>query len=686
MDNSSDNANTPIRTIPYPDLNVDEHHPLLAREWLVTNGLGGYASGRVSGLITRRYHGLLVGAFSAPLGRMVMLNHIGERVYRPDGGITDISSVDDNPEFCTKPDECYLAQFRLEMGLPVWLYRMGDVDLEKRVFLSHHQNTVRITYRVIKGTKPLRLELRPAVHFRSHEAPVTDSLELPYALTILGDRYELSHKPDQPTLRFYLDGRETAFTVEGKKIEAILYRIEESRGYSATGDLWSPGLFSVLLRNNAPVTFVASAEPWETILALTPGEAIEAEIQRRRLMLVPCMPQVRSGIGNELLYAADQFIIKPAGRLQDEVRAHASGDEVRTIIAGYHWFTDWGRDTMISLEGLTLVTGRHLEAGWILRSFLRYVQDGLVPNLFPEGGSQALYHTADASLWYFHAFDRYLAYTDDRRTLSLALPRLLSIVQSHLKGTRFGIHVDPEDGLLSQGQEGYQLTWMDAKVDDWVVTPRRGKAVEINALWYNALRLLETWMTEERGPSEAQFLTDLADRCHTSFNKRFWFPEGGYLYDVVDGEHGNDSSCRPNQVFSISLHHPVLDNVYWKPVMDVVQQRLLTPVGLRSLAPDDPNYKARYYGDIRSRDAAYHQGTVWVWLIGPYIDAWLKLHPGDTAHVRNIIDNLTPHLSDKGVGSISEIFDGDQPFHPHGCISQAWSVAEVLRAWVKMQE
>jgi predicted glycogen debranching enzyme len=339
---------------------------------------------------------------------------------------------------------------------------------------------------------------------------------------------------------------------------------------------------------------------------------------------------------------------------------------------------------MISLEGLTLITGRHREAGFILRTFEHYVRNGLIPNMFPDGSNEGLYHTADATLWFFHALHRYVEVTDDRRTLVRALPTLRSIVEEHLKGTKFGIRVDPSDGLLMQGEEGYQLTWMDAKVDGWVVTPRRGKAVEINALWYNALRLLANWLGEEgRHEAFARLVTDAADRACESFNRRFWSDDLGHLYDVVDGDHGDERHCRPNQIFAISLEHPVLDRSRWEAVLEVVEKRLLTPVGLRSLAPGDPDFKARYFGDLRARDAAYHQGTVWGWLIGPWVDAWLKVHPTDTAGARRFLDGCIAAIATFGLGTIGEIFDAMPPYTPRGCIAQAWSVAEVLRAWVK---
>ena len=338
---------------------------------------------------------------------------------------------------------------------------------------------------------------------------------------------------------------------------------------------------------------------------------------------------------------------------------------------------------MISLEGLTLSTGRYTEAGWILRTFAYYVRDGLIPNMFPEGKKEGLYHTADATLWFFHALDRYLAITGDRETLRLILPKLINIIHHHLKGTRFGIGVDEKDGLLRQGAEGYQLTWMDAKVGDWVVTPRRGKAVEINALWYNALRLMENWLREEQNEQAAQTMKTSSEKAYQSFNERFWFAEGNYLYDVVDGEQGDDAACRPNQLLAFSLSHPVLEQERWAPVLEAVNTRLSTPVGLRSLAPGHPDYKSKYFGDLRSRDAAYHQGTVWAWLTGPLIDAWLRVHPADRQGARRFLRGFESHLNEGCIGSISEVFDAEEPFTQRGCVAQAWSVAEVLRCWLK---
>jgi predicted glycogen debranching enzyme len=304
--------------------------------------------------------------------------------------------------------------------------------------------------------------------------------------------------------------------------------------------------------------------------------------------------------------------------------------------------------------------------------------------LFPEGKNEGLYHTADATLWFFHAIDRYTEVTRDRSVLKMALPKLVDIFEHHIQGTRFGIGVDPSDGLLKQGADGYALTWMDAKVDDWVVTPRRGKAVEINALWYNALRLLEGWLSDDGQAGPASRVGEAAKRAQESFNKRFWSAGTKFLFDVVDGPDGDDLACRPNQLLAISLKHAVLDPAHWKPVMEICSAQLLTPFGLRSLSPEHKDFKARYDGDLRSRDAAYHQGTVWAWLIGPFIDAWLKVHPEDPAGGRAFLKGFASHLDEAGLGSISEIFDAEAPFTPRGCVAQAWSVAEVLRCWLKL--
>jgi predicted glycogen debranching enzyme len=672
-----------VHRMPWREAGAKDLQPLLEREWLVTNGLGGYASGTISGATTRRYHGLLIAAHPAPLGRVMMLNHLSEYVRLPDYSTAHIGARERVGGDLEVHGSDHLVEFRLEAGLPVWRFEVRGFVLERRIYLPHRQNTVYVNYRLLQGQGAVRLKLQPSVQFRGHDDPVGGLKQAPYVLTAVEDRYELTAGDHLPTLRLWMDGPEAAFTLKSETFPDILYRVEESRGYEHTGSLWSPGYFRVHVSTEREATLVASTADWDTVRALQPAAALAAERERRRRLLLAAAAPAQKGLGAELTLAADQFIITPAGRVEDAARAHAAGDEVRTVIAGYHWFTDWGRDTMISLEGLTLTTGRHVEAGFILRTFAHYVRDGLIPNMFPEGQRQGLYHTADATLWFFHAVARYVETTGDRETLRLLLPRLGDIVQHHLRGTHFNIGVDPRDGLLRQGAEGYQLTWMDAKVGDWVVTPRRGKAVELNALWYNALRLLEGWLRQEKDAAGADEITRHAEQAYRSFNDRFWYEPGGYLYDVVDGEHGDDASCRPNQVLTIALDHPVLAEPRWRPVLDVVQQRLLTPVGLRSLAPGSPDYKAKYYGDLRSRDAAYHQGTVWAWLIGPFIDAWLRVHPDDRTGVRRFLEGFKDHLGEACLGTISEIFDAEAPYTPRGCVAQAWSVAEVLRCWAR---
>ncbi len=676
----------PVRRVPWPPASQADPESLVTREWLVTNGLGGYASGTVPGVITRRYHGLLIAALPAPLGRTVMLSHVAEQVRLADGRCVEIGGRERSGDAADARGTGYLTEFRLEAGLPVWRYDVEGLVIEKRLFLPHMQNTVHLCYALLSGADRVELSLRPSVNFRAQEAPVSEPLGWPYELRAMAVHYEICLTGSAlPPLRIKLWGSDVAFTVKSTRIDNVLYPVEESRGYQARGDLWSPGFFGMSLHANQPATLAASTETLATMIVMTPQELLAAERGRRRRLIARAAPDAQDGVAAELVLAADQFIITPAGRMEDTTRAHAYGDEVRTVIAGYHWFTDWGRDTMISLEGLTLTTGRHVEAGYILRTFAHYVRNGLIPNMFPEGENEGLYHTADATLWFFHAVARYVERAGDRLTLALLYPTLQNIVECHVRGTRFGIQVDEHDGLLVQGAEGVQLTWMDAKVDGWVVTPRRGKAVEINALWFNALRLMEQWAGDHGGDVAAY--RQRADQAQRSFNDRFWFADGGYLYDVVDAEGGgNDPKCRPNQVLSIALPHAVLARDRWEPVMRVVRDRLLTPVGLRSLAPGDRDYKAQYFGDLRTRDAAYHQGTVWGWLGGPFIDAWVKVYPDDLAGARKALEGFVPHLDEACIGSISEVFDAEAPFTARGCIAQAWSVAEVLRARVMLAE
>ena len=655
---------------------VDPPEAMITREWLVTNGFGGYASGSIGGVCTRRFHGILIASLSAPHARTMMFNHLEESIML-DGRELHLSADEHAQGRAIRyPEEDFFEEFILEQGLPVWRWSKDGLRIEKRLVMPHLQNTTYVVYQLLDGPAGVTLTLRPSMHFRPHEGLLTRTDHPRWKVQRGEDGIEIHENPEYPPLRLQLLGTNAQLHSDERETEHVLYRIEKSRGYDNEGPLWSPGTITIDLARGGYAGFIASAERWEVAKALSVEEAFEAERMRRTRLLQIAGDSSKDDFSAQLVLAADQFLIHPSTRLADEARAHAAGESPRTIIAGYHWFTDWGRDTMISLEGLTLVTGRNREAGRILRTFATYIRNGLIPNMFPEGKQAGLYHTADATMWFFHALYRYVKRTGDRDTMRSILPRLLDIIDHHMNGTDFNIHVDPSDGLLSQGEEGYQLTWMDAKVDGWVVTPRRGKAVEINALFYNALRILEQFLIEENRAGEAAKFADFAVRVRESFNKRFWYEKGEYLYDVLDPD---DPAFRPNQIFAISLDFPVLEDQRWPRIVDVVREKLLTPFGLRSLAPGSKDYKATYDGDLRSRDAAYHQGTVWAWLIGPFIDAWMRVHPNDAQTALEFLDPFRDHLGDACIGTISEIFDAEEPFSPRGCAAQAWSVAEVLR-------
>jgi predicted glycogen debranching enzyme len=670
VDTTSHTATDIVRDIPGSAAGSDR---LATLEWLVTNGLGGYASGTLGGVLMRRYHALLVAALPAPLGRTVLVSRLDERVRLARGDVGWLSRLDSQSRVTT--------HFQAVGGLPVWTYELDGTTIVKRLIMPRLQNTVLVTYTVTRAVSPIRLGIRPHLLARPHEATVDYALPASPVLVARSGYLEATLDPAVPPLVLALRDHESAFTLHPEVTKDVPYLLERERGYASVGDTWSPGYFKLDLAEGDRATFIASTESFADLEAESTDESLETEIRRRSRLLVAAGPISANPLCAELILAADQFVIEPATRAAETTRARAAGGEARSVIAGYHWFTDWGRDTMISLEGLTLCAGRTSEARGILLTFARYLRDGLIPNLFPEGGQEGLYNTADATLWFFHAIDRYVTLTNDGDTLRDLLPALDEVVRMHRAGTRFGIHVD-EDGLLTQGAENLALTWMDAKVGDWVVTPRRGKTVEINALWYNAVRLLANWNRSfERDGTE---LDALADRARDSFNRRFWFADGQYLYDIVDGEHGDDGSLRPNQILAIALRHPVLDESRWQRVVDVVAARLLTPYGLRTLDAGHKDFKTQYFGDLRARDAAYHQGTVWAWLIGPFIDAWLRAHPDRREEAHSFLAAFDGHLSDACVGTISEVFDASEPFAPRGCIAQAWSVAEVLRSLITL--
>ncbi len=669
----------PILTFPWH--HGEDPSSLRTREWLVTNGLGGYASGTLLGIGTRRFHGLFIPNLPAPYGRTVLIPRLDEEVHCDQGTVQlgGAEFVDGHSEGNVA---AMLTEFRYEWQTPVWIFTINKRTIAKRLTMPHGQNTVYVEYTLLDGD-PVQLHLRPYVTFRQHGALLDDpATHGPFLLTIMSGRHEIHFHDGLPVLRLCLRPQCGVFVAEENVQHDVLYRIERDRGYDYSANLYSPGYFTAELAVGKQIGLVASIEPWET-LEHDAVRIFEAERHRIEKVLSQAPAPARTGLAAQLVLAADQFIIRPGTRPEEQMLAHSAGEEAYTIVAGYHWFTDWGRDTMISLEGLTLCTGRSHEGKAILQTFAHYVKDGLLPNHFPEGERAALYNTVDATLWYFHALDRYVQHTNDTETLHALYPTLREIIEHYRQGTHFGIGMDPQDGLIRASAEGFALTWMDAKVGDWVVTPRRGKPVEIQALWYNALALMATW-AQECGESPAQFL-DLAQRAQTAFNQRFWWAEGQYLFDVIDGEHGNDARLRPNQIFALSLRFPILAQQYWQPVLARVTEKLLTPVGLRTLGSGEKDYRSQYDGDLRSRDAAYHQGTVWPWLIGHFVDAWRRLAPEDE-RIRTLLHGFSDTLHLTGVGTISEIFDAEPPYISRGCIAQAWSVAEVLRSVLQLAE
>ncbi|KON79953.2 amylo-alpha-1,6-glucosidase [Azoarcus sp. PA01] len=656
---------------------------LREREWLVTNGLGGFASGSLLGVPTRRYHGLFVPSLSEPKGRYVALSRLDELVETSAGPV-NLGGAEFIDGMRKGVAERHLREFRLDGLTPVWVFDIDGSIVERSIVMPHGRNAVCVRWRLLDGPAR-RMRIRIYVGSRRQDAVLVCDEARPCELERTtaqdgGQVLRLRQPARDIMLRVAVRPDNNAFVEEWQIDREVLLRVERDRGYDHVEHMHSPGEWSFDLGPERDAAFFATTDA--ELPGLDAGAWFDAERARLDALLAHGGFDDADEVAQRLVLAADPFIVLPGSR-RDEPPGGRSGENAfRSVIAGYHWFNDWGRDTMISLEGLTLCTARLDEARAILRTFAGYIRDGLLPNLFPEGGREALYHTVDATLWYFHALERYVLRTGDIALVGELYPALQDVVAHHVRGTRFGIGVDPRDGLLRAGAEGYQLTWMDAKVDDWVVTPRRGKPVEIQALWYNALRLMAGWA---RLLGVADDGCDaLADRVHGAFNARFWSPERGHLVDVIDGPAGDDASLRPNQIFALSLTHPVLDKHHWDDVLAAVERALLTPLGLRTLAPAEAGYQARYEGSLRERDAAYHQGTVWPWLIGHFVDAWVRVR--GRVGARELLAAFPAQLLEAGVGSVSEVYDAEPPHRAGGCIAQAWSVAEVLRAWLATRE
>jgi len=636
-------------------------------EWLVTNGIGGYASGTVAGLRTRRYHGLLVAALAPPTQRTVMVAEAHEAV-RPSGAAPIALHCSRWADGSVSPRGFeHIESFHLDGRTPVWRFAIGEFCLEKRLVMVPGKNTTVLSYRLVRGSHPLSLEVKLLATHRDYHGTTCGG---GWRMRVEGGAAEVRVTPFEGAETLRLAGEGWALEPAHAWYEGFALRAERDRGLDSVEDALHVATATIQLAPDQTVALFLTTEGG----ALELEPALHAAAAAEALVLERYGRQqgaLADDVGARLALAADQFM----------VRRDLEGVPGSTVIAGYHWFTDWGRDSMIALPGLTLPTGRPELARQILRTFAHFTDHGMLPNRFPDTAGPPEYNTVDATLWFVEAVRAYVSASGDEGLAGEMWPALTEIIQHHVEGTRFGIGVDAGDGLLRSGEPGVQLTWMDAKVGDWVVTPRTGKCVEINALWYNALVSmagLAAMLGRPPGPWELQ-----AARAKASF-QRFWEAERGYLADVIDGPDGEDDSLRPNQLFAVSLPASPLAADQQRSVVEACERALMTSHGLRSLAADHPAYRASYGGDQVARDGAYHQGTVWAWLAGPFAMAHHRVF-GDARLARAYLEPLVDHLRAHGLGTIAEIFDGAPPHRAAGCIAQAWSVAETLRAWTELR-
>jgi predicted glycogen debranching enzyme len=637
----------------------------LRREWLVTNGLGGFGCGTLAGCQTRRYHGLLVAAAHPPVVRTMLLVDL-DVVARVDGRVYELSCHEYEGGVIHPLGNFLIESFVLEGAVPTWTYALGSARLIKRVFMASAANTTYVTFTLARALAPIALTVRPLCTGRDYHSHRRG-----------GDGYQMTRIANGCTVMTYGVAANLAITADSGEFVAAPYmqwnlrhRLEAARGLDSTEDLYSPGTFELTISQEEIVSFTATIES-----QTRSSQSVLAELRARESQLVEGMSGTAPDWVRQLALGADQFIVARAGV--------ADG---KSVIAGYPWFGDWGRDTMIALPGLMLSTGRFADAVAVLRTFARYVSDGLLPNRFPDSGVAPEYNTVDATLWYFVAIYEYLQATDDISFAQEIFPVLNDIIAWHRRGTRHSIAVDPDDGLLHAGEPGVQLTWMDAKVDQSVVTPRIGKPVEINALWCNALWIAGQIAIQVGETTVARQLSLASRTTADTFARRFWFDDGQHLYDLIDSptQPSKDTSLRPNQLIALALPYPVIEESRARLILRACERDLLTPYGLRTLDPEDPHYLGHYGGDQRQRDSAYHQGTVWTWLLGGFARAHFTLY-GDARRAASYLAPLEQHLRDGCIGQISEIFDADPPHAPQGCFAQAWSVAEVLRAWFEIQ-
>lgn len=634
----------------------------LSLEWLEPNGRGGYASGTVAGANTRRYHALLLVARHPPVDRVALVNHVEESIEI--GGDTCPLSTNVYGGAVHPEGYQYCERFS-DVPWPTWRFACRGIRVERELVCPHGRDLVILRWRLLDDASPaVVLRVRPMLTGRDFHATHQENAALRSEATITEGQVVWQPYEGLPPVRAQHNGQ---YHHRPDWYRRIHYPVDRERGLEHVEDWWSPGecLFTLTPGTTAELVFTT-----ETIPPLSVTQVMDAE-RRRRDTLVTSAP-TEDELTHRLWVASNAFLVKRAAR--------------QTVIAGYPWFADWGRDTFVALPGLCLVTGRYEVARQVIEAFASYVSQGMVPNRFPDIGEQPEYNTIDASLWFIHTVDRYLYYSRDLVGVQrMAWPAVKQILDGYRQGTRFGIRMD-EDGMITGGVEGVQLTWMDVKIGEWVVTPRHGKPVEIQALWVRALAVAAA-LAEQFGESAyaAQCRQDRA-RATASFRDRFWYRTGGYLFDVVDGPTGDDASLRPNQIFALALDDQLVTDAQAKQVLQLLKERLLTPVGLRTLAPEDIRFCASYEGGVAERDAAYHQGTVWPFLLGPFVTAWVKAY-GDSPSVRRdarlFLQGLFEHLDEACLGQVSEIFDGERPHRARGCVAQAWSVAEPLRALIE---
>lgn len=634
----------------------------IQREWLLTNGIGGFASSTIIGANTRRYHGLLIAALRPPVERHLILSKVDESVIT--GGRSYDLYSSRTPDFTAK-GYIYLQRAMFD-SVPTFIYSVGDMFIEKKICMVYGENTVCLVYHVLNGAHRAIIRLTPLINFRDYHH-TSSKKHLGFYTEVRKDCIVVKPEYFNKEIKVYCSAG--VFTkLEDCYFLNMYYPVERERGLDFTEDHFIPGYFDVAVDpgEETQITLIATVE--DEIKNKEGPMLIEQEEERKAKLVE--MSGLRDDFACRLVRAADDFIV------------YRQSTNSRTIIAGYPWFTDWGRDALISLPGLTLVTGRYEDAKAILLTFSKYVKDGLIPNVFPDYGTDPSYNSVDATLWYFEAVWKYLKYTDDFSFIyENVYDVLINSIESMIRGTMYDIKAD-RDGLLSAGNENTQLTWMDAKVGGFVVTPRHGKAVEINALWYNALMIVSELAGKKGG--DASSYTLLAEKVRETFLSKFWNENEQCLYDVISSS--KDNRMRPNQILAVSLSHPVVEGEKAKKIVDRVFESLYTDMGLRTLSRDSEEYRGIYTGDQYSRDTAYHQGTVWPWIFGHFISAFMKVYGNDSYSKRKVKMLLKPfedHLRDGCIGSISEIFDGDEPYMPRGCFAQAWSVAEILRAYVE---